>query len=353
MKVTAENIEALIVDYIDGALSKEVAAEVDRFVELNPEYAEMLSDYSEMCGVVSVDVSKNETLDSGVKNSLKHTSDFDDLSEPYFNRLAVLVTENIAQPHESAEYEKMLLENDDNIRSAALFSKCKIQDNNDIHYPFKQTLKRNAKVRRIWYYAAAVAALFFALLAIKLWTNNEILINTMATSSRVVVDKVFVADNKVDVQDELAIPASESKPVNPIDSQIVAQPISSPIESQLISSPIESQTIATIEQPIVFDSLDIARIKIDYAELTADADSMSFVPVDYAQIDDDDFQIDADNNTFIGERGVSEIRRLSGLFHRRSKERNNPKICFSYDDEGKKDGMSLLIGGREVRVWSR
>ncbi|MBQ1884354.1 MAG: hypothetical protein II165_04980 [Bacteroidales bacterium] len=330
MKVTAENIEALIVDYIDSALSKEIAAEVDRFVELNPEYAQMLSDYAEMCGV-SVDVSKNEALESGVKNNLKHTSDFDDLSVPYFNRLAVLVTENIAQPHESAEFENMLLESDDNIRSAALFSKCKIQDNNDIHYPFKAQLKRNAKVRSLWYYAASVAAILFALLAIKPLINNEILINTMAMSGRVEVDNRLVADINIDV-------------LIPVSSHIVAQPS---------NSPIELQPVATIDEPIVFDSLDIARSKIDYAELTVDADSMSFVTVDYAQIDDDEFEIDADNNTFIGERGVSEIRRLSGLFHRRNKERNNPKICFSYDDEGKKDGMSLLIGGREVRVWSR
>lgn len=330
MKVTAENIEALIVDYIDGALSKEVAAEVDRFVELNPEYAQMLSDYAQMCGV-SVDVSKNEALDSGVKNNLKHTSDFDDLSVPYFNRLAVLVTENIAQPHESAEFENMLLESDDNIRSAALFSKCKIHDNNDIHYPFKEQLKRNAKVRSLWYYAAAVAAILFALLAVKPLINNEILINTMAMSGRVDVDNRLVADIKIDV-------------LIPVSSHIGAQPN---------NSPIELQPVATIDEPIVFDSLDIARIKIDYAELTVEADSMSFVTVDYAQIDDDEFEIDANNNTFIGERGVSEIRRLSGLFHRRNKERNNPKICFSYDDEGKKDGMSLLIGGREVRVWSR
>lgn len=330
MKVTAENIEALIVDYIDGALSKEIAAEVDRFVELNPEYAQMLSDYAQMCGV-SVDVSKHEALDSGVKNNLKHTSDFDDLSVPYFNRLAVLVTENIAQPHESAEFENMLLESDDNIRSAALFSKCKIQDNNDIPYPFKEQLKRNAKVRSLWYYAASVAAILFALLAIKPLINNEILINTMAMSGRVEVDNRFVADINIDV-------------LIPVSSHIGAQPS---------NSPIELQPVATIDEPIVFDSLDIARIKIDYVELTVDADSMSFVTVDYAQIDDDEFEIDADNNTFIGERGVSEIRRLSGWFHRRNKERNNPKICFSYDDEGKKDGMSLLIGGREVRVWSR
>ena len=330
MKVTAENIEALIVDYIDGALSKEVAAEVDRFVELNPEYAQMLSDYAQMCGV-SVDVSKNEALDSGVKNNLKHTSDFDDLSVPYFNRLAVLVTENIAQPHESAEFENMLLESDDNIRSAAMFSKCKIQDNNDIHYPFKEQLKRNAKVRSLWYYAASVAAILFALLAVKALINNEILINTMAMSGRVEVDNRLVADINIDV-------------LIPVSSHIGAQPS---------NSPIELQPVATIDEPIVFDSLDIARSKIDYAELTVDADSMSFVTVDYAQIDDDEFEIDADNNTFIGERGVSEIRRLSGWFHRRNKERNNPKICFSYDDEGKKDGMSLLIGGREVRVWSR
>lgn len=330
MKVTTENIEALIVDYIDGALSKEVAAEVDRFVELNPEYAQMLSDYAQMCGV-SVDVSKNEALDSGVKNNLKHTSDFDYLSVPYFNRLAVLVTENIAQPHESAEFENMLLESDDNIRSAALFSKCKIQDNNDIHYSFKEQLKRNAKVRSLWYYAASVAAILFALLAVKALINNEILINTMAMSGRVEVDNRLVADINIDV-------------LIPVSSHIGAQPS---------NSPIELQPVATIDEPIVFDSLDIARIKIDYAELTVDADSMSFVTVDYAQIDDDEFEIDADNNTFIGERGVSEIRRLSGLFHRRNKERNNPKICFSYDDEGKKDGMSLLIGGREVRVWSR
>ncbi len=330
MKVTAENIEALIVDYIDGALSKEIAAEVDRFVELNPEYAQMLSDYAEMCGV-SVDVSKNEALDSGVKNNLKHTSDFDDLSVPYFNRLAVLVTENIAQSHESAEFENMLLESDDNIRSAALFSKCKIQDNNDIHYPFKEQLKRNAKVRNLWYYAASVAAILFALLAVKTLINNEILINTMAMSGRVEVDNRLVADINIEV-------------LIPVSSHIGAQPS---------NSPIELQPVATIDEPIVFDSLDIARSKIDYAELTVDADSMSFVTVDYAQIDDDEFEIDADNNTFIGERGVSEIRRLSGLFHRRNKERNNPKICFSYDDEGKKEGMSLLIGGREVRVWSR
>ena len=360
MKVTNENIEELIVDYVDGNLSKEVAAEVDRFVAQHPEYADLLNDYSEACGITD-DAVCSESLNDDIKDNMKHTSDFDEMDVPYFDRLAVLVTENIAQPSESAEFEKMLLENDANIKSAALYSKTKVQINNDIEFPSKQQLKHTTTVRKIWYYAAAAVAVILLLLMIKPLINSDIMIDSMAMHNGYdVKSKPVAAAN----ESQLSENQNDSQSIN---NQTESQQITSPITSQPINSPISSQNnsnqIASLNDDyldenqyfittnkFITDSIDIARIAKEYNVVNVETDSMRYVSIDYAE--EDPF-IDDDNFSFIGERGVVEARRLAGLFHRRNKERNNPKICFSYDDDGKKDGMSLLIGGREVRVWSR
>ena len=346
MKVTLENIEELIVDYVDGTLSKEVAAEVDRFVAQHPEYADLLNDYTEACGITD-DAVCGESLNDDVKDNMKHTLDFDEMDVPYFDRLAVLVTEKIATSDESAEFEKMLLENDANIKSAALYSKCNIKINNYIEYPSKQQLKHHAGVRKIWYYAAAVAAAIIMLLMIKPLINNDIMIDAAAMHSG------------YDVKNKPVVSLIETQNVSsPVEPQIVAsteesQSVSSPVVSQPISDPILPQNDDENIPQNDNENIDIARLVSDYSIAFVHKDSMNFVSVDYAEIKDESLFIDADNFTFIGERRVGEAHRLAGLFHRRNKERNNPKICFSYDDEGKKDGMSLLIGGREVRVWSR
>ena len=80
---------------------------------------------------------------------------------------------------------------------------------------------------------------------------------------------------------------------------------------------------------------------------------MEPLQIDWENVSDADSDNQRISMDFIGEQGIAELREGKERVVHRFRERRNPKICVSYDDDGKKDGVSLLIGGRELRVWSR
>ena len=341
MKIDSENIEALIVDYFDGSLNPQQSQELQRAIAHNPEFRELFNEYRSAMDC-RVGETTSEALEPKFANELKRTSDFNDDETPYFDRLAVLVNENIATESERDQYNQMVLESDENLRSAILYSKCKIQSNKDLQCPYKQQLK-HSRIRPLWYAmaaAAAVSAFFFGIRVLNAPDYNiDAAYQAGAISANFSGRQVSVTDASTY---EIA-PIKSTKPnyvnvVEPHQSQKEPLPVQKvellPVEE--VAVPLEI-SVATSENPLInYPDETMEPLQIDW-ENVSDADS-------------DNQRISMD---FIGEQGIAELREGKERVVHRFRERRNPKICVSYDDDGKKDGVSLLIGGRELRVWSR
>lgn len=110
--------------------------------------------------LTDLDTEDSPKLPQNFINNMKHTSDFDDMSVPYFDRLAVLVMEGIATSEEREEYAKLLKDNDKNLLSASLYSKCRLVPDASIEMPGAQKLKRRTKILPlIWKIPSAAALL--------------------------------------------------------------------------------------------------------------------------------------------------------------------------------------------------
>lgn len=142
------------------------------------------------------DTDESPRLPMDFVNNMKHTSDFDDMSVPYFDRLAVLVMEDIATPEERAEYAKLLSVSEKNQESASIYSKCRLRPDATIQMPDAQGLKRQGRVIplvwKICVAAAAVAVGCFALVG-----NSEVgdvRIDGVAQSQYVVSNPIVLPD---------------------------------------------------------------------------------------------------------------------------------------------------------------
>ena len=345
MKINSENIEALIVDYFDGALNVQQSSELEHAIAQNADFRQLFDEYRSAMDA-EIEENATETIDPGFAEELKHTSDFDDMSTPYFDRLAVLVTEDIATKAERNEYSRLVLSNDANLSAAALYSNCKIQDNNDIRCPYKQTLK-HSRIRPLWYAlaaAAAVSAFFFMARAIYAPQFN---INASQMSGEIALDF-----NGREVSEPQLIDAPTTIVPEQSTSRHSTYPPSKPslADSEKPKMDLPVQPIIKQEDTLDFE---ICLANIRQSVISYPEEKMQPVVVDWSSIDQsDDYgpQVSVD---FIGEQGFAELKEETMNLRRRLKERQNPKICFSHDENGRKDGVSLLIGNKELRVWSR
>ncbi len=132
------------------------------------------------------DTEDSPKLPQNFINNMKHTSDFDDMSVPYFDRLAVLVMEGIATPEERAEYAKLLSVSEKNQESASIYSKCRLRPDDTIQMPDAQGLKRQGRViPLLWKISSAVAVLALGWFGLTRYyhTQDAVSIHGLATST--------------------------------------------------------------------------------------------------------------------------------------------------------------------------
>ncbi len=174
--INTENYEEYFLDYFEGNLSDEKRREVLTFVTLHPELKAELEDFAGS-PIVMPDEKELTATD---KETMYHTSDYDDKEVPYFERLAVLNIENIATSDEQQKYQELITKNKENRKIAKQYTNCILQPEN-IEYPEKRKLLVVPMWKKIVTYAAAasVAALIFGFFGTP---NNEITINPITIS---------------------------------------------------------------------------------------------------------------------------------------------------------------------------
>lgn len=162
MSINRQNYESILVDYLDGKLSKKDEAELMLFLLKNPDIAE------EFDGVKEVSINPNNTYFPN-KNLLKK-SNFQGLG--INNEIDYLCIADLEGDINSNEKEKLneQIENDESIRRIqTIFSNTKLTVPHEIVYPHKSNLKRLQviPIRRTTYrIAMGVAATVAITLAI-------------------------------------------------------------------------------------------------------------------------------------------------------------------------------------------
>lgn len=139
MKINRNNCEAYFLDYHEGALSPEMAAEVLLFVELNPEFR---IDFE---GFETITLS-DEFLLYDNKNSLKQTIDFSSTSIYLQNidEFLIAEVEGLLSAQVVAEIDSFISDNPQFAQSRKLYSITKLEKDDSVVFEAKKMLHRKA-----------------------------------------------------------------------------------------------------------------------------------------------------------------------------------------------------------------
>jgi hypothetical protein len=134
MKITRDNYEIYMIDFFDNNLSKEQAAEMQRFLDANPDIKE------EAEGISNTSVA-DETVRFPHKNKLKAIAQKDDFDMSHTDYLCVADLEGDITKEEKDELTKIAEENENLLDDLALFAKTRLQANKEIVFSQKEQLK--------------------------------------------------------------------------------------------------------------------------------------------------------------------------------------------------------------------
>lgn len=204
MSINRQNYETILVDYLDGKLSKKDEAELMLFLLKNPDIAE------EFDGVRKVSINPNSTYFPN-KNLLKK-SNFQDLG--ISNEIDYLCIADLEKDINSNEKEKLneQIENDESIRRIhTIFSNTKLTVPHEIVYPHKSNLKRLQviPIRRTTYRIAMGVA---ATVAITLAIYTSIDLNTQ--QSLISREEISLSATHKDKPEQTTTQPTESVKIN-------------------------------------------------------------------------------------------------------------------------------------------
>jgi len=303
MDINFSEIEAYLLDYVEGRLSGQKARQVEEFLEKNPQYAQMLDCQEELPLKEFLDDDNSVFLE---KDSLKHTSEFDFQDVPYFDRLCVGDLEGVLTNNERKEKQRIIYENPELKRDVLLYEKTKLSFDESIVFLKKETLKRRVLIP--WVKILAVAAMISGLvLTFWLKSGNDFEISPVSFSSHHVAQREIPAVHE----------ALETKP---LENKTLKKNIAENQKPQnLVSCYSEKNDDETkvdeifqedeIGQEEDFVSVDFSEIRIEQKEFSGlDEDIKNYV--DEEEFYDDIFDDNIIKPDFIG----SKIYRLKRKF---------------------------------------
>lgn len=303
MDINFSEIEAYLLDYVEGRLSGQKARQVEEFLEKNPQYAQMLDCQEELPLKEFLDDDNSVFLE---KDSLKHTSEFDFQDVPYFDRLCVGDLEGVLTNNERKEKQRIIYENPELKRDVLLYEKTKLSFDESIVFLKKETLKRRVLIP--WVKILAVAAMISGLvLTFWLKSGNDFEISPVSFSSHHVAQREIPA-----VHEALETKPLENKTLkkNTAENQKPQNLVS--CYSEKIDDETKVDEIFQedeIGQEEDFVSVDFSEIRIEQKEFSGlDEDIKNYV--DEEEFYDDIFDDNIIKPDFIG----SKIYRLKRKF---------------------------------------
>lgn len=156
MKITRDNYEIYMIDYLEDNLSQDLASEMEKFLNANPDIR------GEAEGLASITTEDAPDLKFPEKDCLKNIAKADDYGIPHFDYLAIAKTEGDSTENEKSRLKELCEQNPDCADDLILYGKLKLQADKNIQYPAKDELKNVSvenlsELDRADYLAAAAA----------------------------------------------------------------------------------------------------------------------------------------------------------------------------------------------------
>jgi len=149
MKITTENYEEFVLDYLEGDLDPETRKELEAFFREHPRLAPGEDEISSLR-------LQPEELSMRGKNSL-HKSVFD--TPEGLENAAIALSESDLSKEEIAAFQTWLKSHPEAEETVNEFGRLKLQPDSLIVFPGKAKLKRKTRVLPIWWSVAAAAVL--------------------------------------------------------------------------------------------------------------------------------------------------------------------------------------------------
>lgn len=139
MTINSKNIEAYLLDYLEGNLDPVFAAELMAFMAEHPEYEKYLPDYDKRLSLSDSRLFYHKEL-------LK--KDFPDLPEitpGNFEEFCIAACEGILTPADMSRLSEYIARDPDKMREFDLYRRIRLQPDLSLQFPDKQVLKKTLK----------------------------------------------------------------------------------------------------------------------------------------------------------------------------------------------------------------
>lgn len=154
MTVNSNNIEAYLLDYLEGSLDPVFTAELMAFLAEHPEYEKYLPDYD---GSFSLSDSRPYLHKELLK---KDFSDLPEITSENFDEFCIARCEALLSEADLNRLSDYISRHPASKRDFELYQRVRLQPDGSLHFPYKQKLKKNLRpfAYRYLYLAAGIAA---------------------------------------------------------------------------------------------------------------------------------------------------------------------------------------------------
>lgn len=240
------NYEAYFIDYLEGVLSAELQAEMELFMDENPEINFDL----DVDGLILQ--APEETLDTVVKLTLKKEVAITELNTSTLPYFAIAAMEDQLSYADSRELENWLSKHEEQRPIFNSYRQTRLEAS-QIIYANKAGLKRNTRIIPLWVKGSAIAA-SLALLITLGW-------NDQTTTQK----NQLVANNKVIVKKK----QHDSKVVTPTqevdNTSIVAPEVKSTLQDNSIITSVIPVELARDTKKIESIELPVRELELEHA----------------------------------------------------------------------------------------
>src|SRR4030042_4457614 len=177
MTVNKSNIEAYLLDYIEGNLDPLLTADLMAFLSENPEYEKYLPDYD---GSISLTDTREYTHKELLK---KQFADVPGITPENFDEFCIASCEGLLNNRETSRLSEYITLHPENQHDLEIYRKMKLKTDAFIAFPEKDRLKKThkgfLKFSKIYYAVGSIAA-SLALLALLLIRKPVLIEDTAA-----------------------------------------------------------------------------------------------------------------------------------------------------------------------------
>jgi hypothetical protein len=169
MKVTKQNYESYLIDFMDGNLNPSLKEDLFAFLEEHPEIKAEFENFE------IINTSVNEDISFDLKDRLRkpQITSTENIHENNYAEYFIASVEEYLTNIQKAELEQFIIQNPNLLNTYNLYKQTKAQPDLSISYPNKKLLKKYPFYqRKAWYYIASAVASVILLLSI-LYSNRN------------------------------------------------------------------------------------------------------------------------------------------------------------------------------------